>query len=148
MDHGLVAPGSAPALARMAQTGSESPSSPLWDLANSDASDPSMELVRRLAALEPPLAEASIVTRWYALSLLYLSELAIENPLPRVEDVYCAFDHPEELAEFISYMPAKHPELVRKRSREENIRAMEAAWKTWATERQAVWRDLLGRPAA
>ena len=135
LDHGLVAPGTAPAFARMTQTGSELPSSALRDLADCDDSDPTGELVGRLAAQEAPLAEERIAQRWYALSLLNLWESVIEEPLSRLEEVYCSFDHPEELAAFISFMSARHPEVVKRRSREENIPALEDAWRDWAKER-------------
>jgi hypothetical protein len=141
--HGHLTQDAPSRLARLRRTGTEALNSPIWTLAQQGPDDPNSDLVAQLAAQEPPASEATLRGRRYAIMLLHLADHPPEDPLPVLEEIWCDFDHPLELSRFVPYMPAESPELVRLRTREENLQAMRAAWVDWAASRRAVWLPAL-----
>lgn len=51
----------------------------------------------------------------------FINESDIADKLSAVEEVYSSFDYPDELAEFVRYMPMKGPDLGSKQANEERM---------------------------
>lgn len=70
------------------------------------------DLLRRAADTEPSTAGDASQQKWMYLLLraLYRVQDQLTEPLAAVEDVYELFDHPEELAGLIYYMPVPEGE--------------------------------------
>lgn len=53
--------------------------------------------------------EKNVVKKWMYIVLhwIYDNRKVLSDPLGLVEEVYCEFDYPEEIEEFVRYMPVK-----------------------------------------
>lgn len=69
--------------------------------------------------------------KWALILAAYISERDVPDKLEAIEDVYSSFDYPEELAEYIRYMPMSGPDLG---SKEANERRMLESLKNLSTE--------------
>lgn len=89
-----------------------------------DQSHEAVELARTLASREGPPDIESIRKKWLYLSLawLYSRRQDIPEVWKLVELLYAEFEYPEEMEDFVPYMPAKGEQNA---SPEEN---MMAAW--------------------
>jgi hypothetical protein len=109
------------------------PSAALLELAGAGKSEPALELVGQLAEDETPRSEDEIRDQWLYLVLawIYQHREEFSNPLQRVEEVYADFGYPEQIANFVRYMPMVGPDLG---SREANERRLFERWKQFLDE--------------
>jgi hypothetical protein len=118
----------APVELAVAQVGERAePSVALLELAGAVKGEAAFELVDHLANEEPPHSEDEIRDKWLYLVLAWLYEHRAEvpDPLQRVEEVYADFGYPEQLANFVRYLPMEGPGLG---SREANERRLFERW--------------------
>jgi hypothetical protein len=96
-----------------------------------------LELVDRLAELEPGYDEALATSKWLLLVLLwvYSRRDLFPDPLATAEIVYSDFGYPKRMAPFIRYMPA--PPGAVGRTQEERVDRMLAAWVDFMREEAA-----------
>ncbi len=90
----------------------------------------------RLIALEEDEDEEFIKSKWLYLLLwvLYQKRNEYDNALEVVEEIYCDFDYPPSIANFVRYMPTDEPSLG---SLEKNEARLYEKWKTYLqTEKQ------------
>ena len=59
----------------------------------------------------PPGNTNGHVVKWALILAAFISETDVGDKLEAVEDVYSSLDYPEELAQFIRYMPINGPDL-------------------------------------
>jgi hypothetical protein len=121
----------APVELAVAQVGERAePSVALLELAGAVKGEAAFELVDHLANEEPPHSEDEIRDKWLYLVLAWLYEHRAEvpDPLQRVEEVYADFGYPEQLANFVRYLPMEGPDLG---SREANERRLFERWKRY-----------------
>ena len=69
--------------------------------------------VERLAASETDFSDDAIREKWLCISLswLFVNRSQFSDPLALVAMVYADFDYPEEMADFVRYMPSAEPDL-------------------------------------
>ena len=141
IDRRWLRPGDAIDCALRRMETSPKPSALECELATQRPDEPVVELVRRLAAAEPPQDDERIARKWMRLALLwvYHRRAALDDPLELVEEVWCEFEHPAELNRFIRYMPAADLEAVKRRSREENLAVLRGEWERYM---EAIDRDV------
>lgn len=65
------------------------------------------------------------------LSWLYENQSAFIDPLGVVEEIYAEFDYPEEIEQFVRYMPSKLPDLG---SRSNNEKQLVRIWGEYVAE--------------
>ncbi len=89
------------------------------------------ELVRELAASEEAVDETLIQKKWLYLTLSWMFEhrTEIDDPLTEVESVYANFDYPEEIENFVRYMPPTDGVDPKSYSKEENEQRMMEKWR-------------------
>ena len=125
------------------------------DLVNNESSDPTLielagldrdehpgQHVRALAAREHEQSPQEIRAKWLYVVLAWIFEHRDEypDPLRAVEEVYADFDYPEQIADFVRYMPNSDPDLG---SREQNearlfekwLSYLQECWKTYSPKR-------------
>lgn len=109
------------------------PPAALVDLAVADSGAPVLEDVRQLAEQEDGEDDAASSRRWLYLVLAWLFEHRDElpDPLQSVEVVYAEFDYPEEVAEFVRYMPTDGPDLG---DRDKNEARLVSKWERYLEE--------------
>ena len=86
--------------------------------------------LRKLAMQEPETQGSQSREKWLFLVLSWLYETREEReaPLEDVASVYCDFDHPKEIEEFVHYLPAKRGFIPRTRSQEANNEHLISKW--------------------
>lgn len=91
------------------------------------------EIVRELSKKIPLVAEDEIKKKWLYLVLarVYEKRADLSNPLGRVEDIYSDFGYPQEVAQFVRYMPVTDSYTPGKHSKEENERRLFIKWKEY-----------------
>lgn len=111
----------------------EQPSAAMLGLAGADKNEPTLEFVEQLADSEAQQPEREIRDMWLYLVLAFIYEYRDEypDPLQRVEEVYGDFNYPEQIANFVRYMPMDGPDLG---SREANERRLFERWKLYLDE--------------
>jgi hypothetical protein len=92
---------------------SDNASSNEVELASLSESDPILDPVSRLAAVENVADGEDVQARWLYLVLAWLFEnrASVNDPLGMVEEVYSDFGYPREIAPFVRYMPMIGPDL-------------------------------------
>jgi hypothetical protein len=91
------------------------------------------DLVRVLANTEPVVSEEILRQKWLYLILRWLFENReqFSDPLAMVEDIFCDFGHPLEIAKFIRYMPVTDNYDPRQHSKAENEERMFNHWREY-----------------
>ena len=109
------------------------PSASLLELAGSNKNEPTMEIIKQLAGEEPPCSEDEIRGKWLYLVLAWIYEHrdGFSDPLQRVEEVYADFGYPEQISNFVRYMPMEGPDLG---SIEANERRLFERWKRYVED--------------
>ncbi|MCR9232378.1 DUF2247 family protein [Gimesia chilikensis] len=59
--------------------------------------------------------------KWALILAAFISEADVPDKLEAIEDVYSSFDYPEELAQFVCYMPMNGPDLGSKEANENRM---------------------------
>ena len=92
-----------------------------------------MTLSRVLANTEPVVSEEILRQKWLYLILRWLFENReqFSDPLAMVEDIFCDFGHPLEIAKFIRYMPVTDNYDPRQHSKAENEERMFNHWREY-----------------
>jgi hypothetical protein len=93
----------------------------LLSVASANESDRLEPWLNQLAPLNGGKSEQD--HKWALILAAFISESDIADKLAAVEEVYSSFDYPEELAEFVRYMPMKGPDLGSKQANEERMLA-------------------------
>ncbi|WP_282611297.1 DUF2247 family protein [Pelagibius sp. Alg239-R121] len=90
-------------------------------------------ILRELASAESSRNDSVAQKKWLYVTLAWLFEnsKAFSNPLSCVEDIYADFDYPEEIAEFVGYMPPTDGYDPSKHSPEENKQRMLGKWEEY-----------------
>jgi hypothetical protein len=103
------------------------------ELASLSESDPILDPVSRLAAVENGAADEDVQARWLYLVLAWLFEnrASVNDPLGMVEEVYSDFGYPREIAPFVRYMPMVGPDLG---NPEQNEARLYDRWKSYLDE--------------
>lgn len=106
----------------------------------SNDSSGARDLVAELANIEPPMPEEAIQRKWLFLILLWLFQNRDQfaDPLAAVEDLFCDFGHPLEIAQVIRYMPPTDGYDPTKHSKLENEERLFLHWREYlqAAERE------------
>ena len=69
--------------------------------------------------------------KWALILAAFINQSDVPDKLDAIEDVYASFDYPEQLAQFVRYMPMTGPDLG---SKEANENRMLESLKSLATE--------------
>jgi hypothetical protein len=97
-------------------------------------------LAQNLANEEPSISEEKTKRKWLYLILRWLFENRsfFSDPLAIVEDLFCDFGHPLEIATFIRYMPPSDDYQPQHHTRAENESRMYENWRSYldSAERQ------------
>jgi len=88
-----------------------------------------------LAGDEPVVPEGALRKKWLYLLLRWLFENRerFSDPLALVEEIFCDFGHPLEMAGFIRYMPPADGYDPRQHTKAENEARMLAHWRDYLT---------------
>jgi hypothetical protein len=99
-----------------------------------------------ISPTKSPHSEDEIRDKWLYLVLAWLYEHRAEvpDPLQRVEEVYADFGYPEQLANFVRYLPMEGPGLG---SREANERRLFERWKRYIDGAASKFSPLPRLPA-
>jgi hypothetical protein len=92
-----------------------------------------MDLARDAASVFPQKQEEHVQRRWLYLLLkwVYLNREAIEQPLSKVEEIYADFEYPEEIEDFVGFLPPKDGWRADVHSSEENLNRLYQKWKIY-----------------
>lgn len=87
-------------------------------------------VLNALLGIEPPQEEKEIKGKWLYLLLadLYENRKDYENALAVVEELYADFDYPEEITNFVRYMPS---EEAKKLTEQANVERLISNWKKY-----------------
>jgi hypothetical protein len=99
------------------------------------------DLVKTLADAELVVPEKNLRKKWLYLILRWLFENreGFSDPLAVVEDIFCDFGHPLEIAPFIRYMPVTDDYDPRQHSKAENEERMLQHWREYLETAQGVY---------
>lgn len=97
----------------------ESDDEALLALASANESDRLEPWLKQLAPLNDGGSEQD--HKWALILAAFISESDIADKLGAVEEVYSSCDYPDELAQFVRYMPMKGPDLGSKQANEERM---------------------------
>jgi hypothetical protein len=77
-----------------------------YELAFQSAAEPAAGLAAELAALDPPLDEQAFQAKWFRLAVLWATEaLTATDIAQRLDQAYCALDHPAAFDAVSEYLP-------------------------------------------
>lgn len=88
------------------------------------------DLARKLAREEPAVPQETVQKKWLYLVLRWLFEnrSRFSDPFAVVEEIFCEFGHPLEIATFVHYMPPADDYDPREHSKGQNETRMLENW--------------------
>lgn len=101
-------------------------------LSKSEASETG-QLLNKLEAKTIDVDEEAVKAKWLYLSLAWLFEnrASSPDPLEAVEVLYSDFDYPEDVAQFVRYMPVTDGYDPSAHSTEENHSRLLSKWRSY-----------------
>lgn len=98
------------------------------------------EIAQRLADKCVQQEESDIRRKWMYLKLawLYENKGEVEDPLGEVEEIYSDFDYPEEMENFVRYMPASSGYDPINNNLDENYRRLFENWKQYLSSAERI----------
>lgn len=88
-------------------------------IASARETDELKPLLDRVVSYEDYTPEQA--RKWALILAAFISESDVADKLEAIEEVYSSIDYPEELAEFIRYMPMNGPDLGSKEANESRM---------------------------
>ncbi len=100
------------------------------------------QTLRELASTESPRPDSVAHDKWLYVVLAWLFENreAFSAPLSNVEEIYADFDYPEDIVEFIAYMPSIDEYDPSRHSPDENTQRMFRKWEEYLTSNEKLYR--------
>jgi hypothetical protein len=91
------------------------------------------DLLSKLSGSEPRTDEVSHQKRWLFIILKWLYEHrgTFEDPLGEVEEIYADFHYPDEISNFVRFLPPKGDYKPAEHTREENIQRLFRLWSDY-----------------
>ncbi len=101
------------------------------------------QLLDKLAAKAIDGNEKSIKAKWLYLSLAWLFEIraSLPDPLEAVEEIYSDFGYPEDVAQFVRYMPVTDGYDPSMHSIEENDVRLLSKWRNYLDVKLPLFAD-------
>jgi hypothetical protein len=112
----------------------------LAGLSKSEASETG-QLLNKLGAKAIDGDEKSVKAKWLYLSLAWLFENRASSPDPfeTVEELYSDFDYPEDVAQFVRYMPVTDGYDPGAHSNEENHSRLFSKWRSYLEVKSPIF---------
>lgn len=100
------------------------------------------KLVQKLAERYPERDESEIKQKWLYLTLFWLYENRADfnDPLAEVENIYTDFDYPEDIKDFVRYMPISDGYDPEQHSIEDNRARLFDNWKRYVSRADHKFR--------
>jgi hypothetical protein len=114
----------------------------LAGLSKTEASEAG-QLLDKLAANITDGDEETIKAKWLFLSLAWLFEnrASLHDPFDAVEEIYSDFDYPEDVAQFVRYMPVSDGYDPSIHSAEENQSRLLSKWRGYLDAKSPMFED-------